>query len=144
MIVYTGGTFDLFHAGHVEFLARCRQLAGSTMSPSNRVVVGLNQDEFVEQFKGQAPVVRYELRAIVLNACAYVDEVTPNDGGPDSTKAIERVNPDLVVIGSDWHDRDYLAQMNLTWEFMHNHGVSLAYVPRVTPISSTKIKERMR
>ena len=27
-IVYTGGTFDLFHSGHVNFLGECRKIAG--------------------------------------------------------------------------------------------------------------------
>ena len=37
--VYTGGTFDLYHAGHARFLARCAELGS--------VVVSLNTDEFI-------------------------------------------------------------------------------------------------
>ena len=43
--VLTLGTFDLFHEGHVNLLARCRMLAGR----NGLVVVALNPDEFVEQ-----------------------------------------------------------------------------------------------
>ena len=35
MIVYTGGTFDLFHMGHVRLLAFCAEFAG----PSGQVIV---------------------------------------------------------------------------------------------------------
>jgi len=48
-LIYTGGTFDLFHAGHVEFLRRCSDLG--------RVLVSLNTDEFIEEYKGKPPVI---------------------------------------------------------------------------------------
>ena len=41
MKVYTGGTFDLFHRGHLEFLKSISQIGD--------VVVSLNTDEFVSQ-----------------------------------------------------------------------------------------------
>ena len=49
LTVYTGGTFDLLHAGHVKFLRRCAEFG--------RVVVALNTDEFVEQYKGRKPIM---------------------------------------------------------------------------------------
>jgi cytidyltransferase-like protein len=48
-IVYTGGTFDLFHSGHVNLLMRCKEIAGL----EGKVVVGLNSDAFVQRFKGK-------------------------------------------------------------------------------------------
>jgi len=50
-VVYTGGTFDLFHAGHSRFLARCAQLGD--------VVVSLNTDEFIEEYKGKPPIISF-------------------------------------------------------------------------------------
>ena len=41
-ILYTGGTFDLFHSGHVNFLSRCKLLA-------DEVVVSLNTDQFIKK-----------------------------------------------------------------------------------------------
>jgi len=52
LIVYTGGTFDLFHANHVRFLRRCAELGSVTVS--------LNTDEFIQAYKGRPPVVPYE------------------------------------------------------------------------------------
>ena len=46
-IIYTGGTFDLFHSGHVNLLKRCREVAGQ----EGKVVVALNTDDFIFQFK---------------------------------------------------------------------------------------------
>jgi len=80
-IVYTGGTFDLFHAGHSFFLRRCSELG--------RVTVALNTDEFIEAYKGKPPVISYADRAEVLMSCRYVDSVIPNIGGTDSKPSIE-------------------------------------------------------
>lgn len=136
LVVYTGGTFDLFHAGHVELLRRCAELGS--------VVVSLNTDEFIETYKGRKPVISYEERAKVLDACRYVDRVVPNIGGNDSRLAIDLVKPDLVVIGSDWAQRDYYAQMGFTQEWLDERGIGLAYLPYTKGISTTDIKTRMR
>ena len=88
LIVYTGGTFDLLHAGHIAFLRRCAELG--------RVVVSLNTDEFISAYKGRPPVMSYSEREAVLLGCRYVDEVVPNRGGADSRIAIEDVEPDLI------------------------------------------------
>ena len=136
LVIYTGGTFDLFHAGHVELLRRCAELGS--------VVVSLNTDEFIETYKGRKPVISYEERAKVLDACRYVDRVVPNIGGNDSRLAIDLVKPDLVVIGSDWAQRDYYAQMGFTQEWLDERGIGLAYLPYTKGISTTDIKTRMR
>ena len=134
-VVYTGGTFDLFHAGHVEFLRRCSELGS--------VVVSLNTDEFIEEYKGKPPVISYADRRDVLLACRYVDSVVPNTGGSDSRIAIESVMPDLVVIGSDWARRDYYTQMAFDQDWLDERGIGLCYIPYTQGISSTAIKERM-
>jgi glycerol-3-phosphate cytidylyltransferase len=134
-VVYTGGTFDLFHAGHVEFLRRCSELGS--------VVVSLNTDEFIEEYKGKPPVISYADRKDVLEACKYVDYVIPNSGGPDSRIAIESVMPSLIVIGSDWARRDYYTQMAFDQDWLDDRGIGLCYIPYTQGISSTAIKERM-
>jgi glycerol-3-phosphate cytidylyltransferase len=134
-LVYTGGTFDLFHAGHVAFLQRCAEFGS--------VVVALNTDEFIEAYKGKPPVISYEDRRRVLLACRYVDRVVPNVGGADSKPAIEMVSPDMVIIGSDWAKKDYYAQMHFTQDWLDERGIGLAYLPYTIGISSTAIKERM-
>ena len=45
IVVYTGGTFDLFHTGHVELLEYCAMLGTD-------VVVSLNTDDFIKSYKG--------------------------------------------------------------------------------------------
>jgi cytidyltransferase-like protein len=139
-IVYTGGTFDMLHAGHIDLLEQCRQIA----TYSGKVVVSLNSDEFVASYKGSAPVCRYAERARVLMAIRYVDEVVMNVGGADSKPAIEFVDPDFIVIGSDWRDRDYHAQMGFTPAWLEEHMIQLRYVERERMLSSSEIKGRVQ
>lgn len=134
--LYTGGTFDLFHSGHVNFLRVCSDL-------SDTVVVSLNTDEFIQSYKGKPPVISYQDRYEVLMACRFVDWVIPNSGGTDSKPAIEEANPDIIAIGSDWARRDYYGQMNFDQDWLDDRGISLIYIPYTQGISSTAIKARL-
>lgn len=134
--IYTGGTFDLFHSGHVRFLKRCAELGSVTVS--------LNTDEFIEAYKGKPPIISYRDRRDVLEACKFVDEVIPNTGGADSKPAILAVLPDIIAIGSDWATRDYYKQMSFDQEFLDSHGIGMLYLPYSSDISSTAIKNRLQ
>lgn len=135
--VITLGTFDLFHAGHVRLLHRCANLG-------DRVVVGLNTDDFVTRYKGRPPVVPYEGRAEVLAACRYVARVVPNDQ-EDGTAldVITESGADLIVVGSDWQDRDYLGQIGVPAEWLRARGVGLVFLPYTEGVSTSAIRERL-
>jgi glycerol-3-phosphate cytidylyltransferase len=139
-IVYTGGTFDLFHSGHVNLLKRCKDIAGV----DGKVVVSLNKNDFIEQYKGKPAVCSDTERRAVLMSCRYVDEVVFNVGGIDSKVAIELVSPDYIVIGSDWANKDYYSQMNFTQEWLDERNIGLVYIPYSKNISSSQIKNRLK
>lgn len=134
-VVYTGGTFDLYHAGHARFLARCAQLG--------QVTVSLNTDQFILDYKGKPPVISFADRAEVLLSTRHVSQVIPNTGGPDSTIAIESVMPDIIAIGTDWARRDYYKQMGFDQDWLDDRGIALIYIPYTQGISSTAVKERI-
>jgi len=136
LTLYTGGTFDLFHAGHVEFLRQCSMIA-------KKVIVSLNTDEFIEEYKGKPPVMSYWERQEVLRACVWVDDVVPNTGNADSKPAILEAKADIVAIGSDWARKDYYKQMQFTQDWLDEHNICLLYIPYTIGISSTDIKNRL-
>lgn len=135
-VVYTGGTFDLFHRGHVNFLRQCKKIG--------KVVVSLNTDDFVAQYKGKPPVMTFDERRDVLLTCKYVDDVVANIGGKDSKPAILSVKPDFIAIADDWAKKDYYAQMSFTQEWLDQNNITLLYIPYTRGVSTTEIKERMR
>jgi cytidyltransferase-like protein len=105
MIVYTGGTFDLFHSGHARLLERCKKEAGD----DGYLVVSVNPDEFCSQYK-EPPICSLAERMEVVSSCKWVDKVIVNSGGADSKPAIIEAKADLVIVVSDnesWADRGY-------------------------------------
>jgi glycerol-3-phosphate cytidylyltransferase len=148
-VVYTGGTFDLIHPGHISLLRRCYDLSGEI----GKVVVALNTDEFVEAYKGHRPVMSFNDRKAVLEAVRWVDEVVSNTHGHDSKPTIERIKPDIIAIGADWQTRDYYAQMQFTKAWLTERGIDLVYCPLLyapagaasfEPHSSTRLRRSIR
>lgn len=151
-VVYTGGTFDLMHEGHIELLRSCKRIAGQ----GGLVVVALNTDEFIARFKANPPIQSFRERKLMLESCRYVDLVVGNFGEENSTKTIESIprathdkfgfgrGVDVVAIGTDWAGRDYYGQMGFTKEWLDESDIILIYIDRRTGQSTTKIKEQLK
>lgn len=139
MRVLTVGTFDLGHYGHVYLFSWCRRVAGVR----GEVIVSVNKDDFVERFKGKKPVLSYKERVSLIKAFKDVDRVIPNEVGEDSKPTIVKINPDVIIIGSDWLKRDYLKQMGFTPEWLEEKQIALMYIPRHLSISTSEIKKRI-
>ena len=134
--VYTGGTFDLLHSGHVSFLKRCSEVG--------EVTVALNTEEFIEAYKGKPPIMTFAERRAVLLGLKYVSNVVPNVGGADSRISIDLVSPDFLIIGSDWARKDYYKQMQFDQDWLDKRGIALCYIPYTSGISTTQIKGRLK
>jgi len=134
--IYIGGTFDLFHAGHIKLFKRAKKMA-------DIVCVSLNTDDFIKQFKGKAPIMTLKERTEVIKACKYVDEVVINIGGADSKPAILRAKPDYIIVGDDYNYERYLKQMSFTQEWLDKHNIELKFVPYTKGISTSDIKKRI-
>lgn len=136
LTVYTGGTFDLIHSGHVNFLRACADIGD--------VIVALNTDEFIAEYKGKPPIMSYYERAQVLKEFRCVADVIPNYDGADSRPAIERIMPNVIAIGSDWARKDYYKQMGFDQDWLDERDISLMYIPYTPGISTTELKRRIQ
>ena len=98
-VVFTNGTFDILHRGHVEYLAAARKMG-------DVLIVGLNSDSSIRRIKGpKRPINREPDRAAVLAALGCVDYVcTFGDDTP--YRLIRRLVPDVLVKGADWKKAD--------------------------------------
>lgn len=133
--VYVGGTFDLFHKGHVEMLRRAASYG--------EVWVALNTDAYCQELKGKTPVMDYGERASVLLACEYVTSVVCNDG--DEPELLKLVAPATLVYGNDgnWTRATYLALFDLTETDLDRRGIQLVFPSRTEGVSSTDIIARI-
>lgn len=133
--IYTAGTFDLLHIGHIRFIKRCMQIGELTL--------GLNTDKVTLDFKEKLPVMKWEERHDIMK------EVFPD------LKVIQRNDlsylndwgdylPDLIAIGMDWHKKDFLGNMKLNYDFFEEHGIGIVYLPYGNTANTTAIKERVK
>jgi len=131
MLIYTVGTWDLLHVGHLVLLQHCKTL-GDT------VAVGVASDDVVASYKPNAPVVPLEQRMQMLKALRCVDIVRPYYELEYAT-ACKELDVDIFVIGEDWGN----APHNLEVEsFLKLTGKSIIQVSYNPLTSSTKIKEK--
>lgn len=135
MKVYTGGSFEIPHIGHINFLNKCAKYG--------QVTVSLNTDEFIESYKGFKPAFSYTERKQLLEFLPSVFKVIPNIGGSDSKQAILKENPDIIAIGTDWHDKNYCKQMGFTTKWLEEQNIHLCYIPYTPIISTSEIKKRI-
>ena len=131
MLIYTVGTWDLLHVGHLALLQYCKTL-GDT------VAVGVASDDVVASYKKNVPVVPLGQRVEMLKALRCVDIVRPYYE-LEYASACKELDVDVFVIGEDWGK----APHNLEVEsFLKAKGKSIIQVSYHPLTSSTKIKEK--
>ena len=130
MIVYTVGTFDLLHVGHLALLNQCKLLG-------NILVVGVASDAVVNMYKPNVPVVPLEQRVEMLEALSCVDIVRPYHQ-LEYVSGCKAVGVDIFVVGEDWGKKQHNLDVNNYLRKMGKEITQVTYNPRT---SSTKIKK---
>ncbi len=100
IVIVTGG-FDPLHSGHIAFFKAARTLG-------DRLIVGLNSDEWLTRKKGR-PFMPLQERMAIVGNLAVVDEVVVyNDDDGSSCDAIRMVkarHPNAEIIFANGGDR---------------------------------------
>jgi rfaE bifunctional protein nucleotidyltransferase chain/domain len=121
--IWINGCFDVLHAGHIEMIKYAHSLG-------QRLVVGLDTDARVQEFKGiSRPINTYENRKRVMEAIRYVDEVVPFGTDDELIAAIRNSNAHTIVVGEEYKGRV------IGSEIVEN----ITYFPRMYDLSTTKI-----
>ena len=129
MIVYTVGTFDLLHVGHLALLEQCRTF-GDTL------VVGVASDSVVNSYKPNVPVIPLDQRQEMLKALSCVDNVRPYYE-LEYVSACEELNVDIFVVGEDWGVKPHNIAVESYLKRKGKKIIQVLYDPRT---SSTSIK----
>ncbi|MGJ8583822.1 MAG: adenylyltransferase/cytidyltransferase family protein [Marinosulfonomonas sp.] len=130
MIVYTVGTFDLLHVGHLALLNHCKSLG-------DVLAVGVASDEVVNMYKPNVPVVPLDQRIEMLEALSCVDIVRPYHE-LEYVSGCKALDVDIFVVGEDWGSKPHNLDVDA---YLHNMGkqiIQVTYNPRT---SSTRIKQ---
>lgn len=94
-VVLANGCFDLFHVGHIRYLAGAKSLG-------DVLIVGINSDSQVRKLKGEnRPFMPENERAEIISALKFVDYVTIFNE-PTVTELLRAVRPDFHAKGTDY------------------------------------------
>ena len=131
-IVLANGCFDLFHVGHIRYLAGAKALG-------DVLIVGINSDEQVRKLKGgNRPFMPEHERAEIVAALKFVDYVTIFDE-PTVTELIRAVRPDFHAKGTD-----YTTETVPEREIVREYGGKTAIVGDPKEHSSSEFLEAIR
>jgi rfaE bifunctional protein nucleotidyltransferase chain/domain len=130
-IGFTCGSFDLLHAGHVQYLEAARDLC-------DRLMVAVNSDASVSRYKNPLrPIVPQRERMYVVAGLASVDVVTLMEEDRPLSMLI-RWKPDVYIKGGDYSE-DALRSGDAVREY----GGKVAVIRSDFETSSSKVIERI-
>lgn len=130
IVVYTVGTFDLLHVGHLALLNHCKALG-------DILAVGVASDEVVNMYKPNVPIVPLEQRMEMLRALACVDIVRPYHE-LEYVSGCKALDVDIFVVGEDWGNKPHNLDVDNYIKDIGKQIEQVHYNPRT---SSTKIKQ---
>ena len=128
IIVYVDGVFDLFHAGHIQFLKKAKSLG-------TYLIVGVISDEACQSYK-RKPIIDLNNRIIMVENIKIVDKVVTKSPLIISKEFIETHNIDIVVHGDDSKQEEF-------FKVPIEMGI-MKYVSYTQKISTTKIIDKIK
>jgi glycerol-3-phosphate cytidylyltransferase len=129
--VFTSGSFDLFHIGHLNILEKSAALG-------DELIVGVSTDELIEEYKGMKPIIPFDQRFRIIQNIKCVTKVVKQVKLTEIAQ-LEHEQIDVVTIGDDWKDK-YLE--GLDWMKLQP-GKEVVYFPYTEGISTTTIKKKI-
>jgi len=134
-IIFSDGTFDLIHTGHVNVFKHLRTLG-------DILFIAVLSDEWVKFKKGDTrPILSENERIEMVDAIRYVDyTVLAKDLKTGEririTKILQELKPDFFVsMDNSWEDKRELIQ---------SYGTQLKIINRIGHGSTTKILDNIR
>ncbi len=96
-VVLASGVFDLLHLGHVKFLESAKKIGGRNAE----LIVIVARDSTVKKRKGKKPIMPENQRRALVESLRVVDEAILGYERFDIGKVIEKIRPDVIVVGYD-------------------------------------------
>ena len=128
-IGYTQGVYDMFHIGHLNLLNHAKDFC-------DFLIVGVNSDALVQDYKNKIPVINQEDRKTIVENIKAVDQCIITDT-LDKVEILKIIHFDAVFIGDDW-------KMNERWQRtkieLSKYGVDVVFLPHTDGINSTMLR----
>lgn len=101
-IIFTHGSFDLFHIGHLSLLKKSKELGG-------KLIVGIDHDESVQYYKKRRTVFSFNHRLDIISQIGCVDYVLslpklchPSDFDYFFLQLYLTLRPNIVTFGTNF------------------------------------------
>jgi len=134
-VVWTNGTFDLLHPGHVASLQMARDLGDA-------LIVGLNSDRSVKAYKGPSrPIMNERERSAMLAALACVDAVFIFDEDTPS-ESLALLQLEIHCKGAEYAPPNGRPVPERA--IVEGYGGRIEYLPLVPGLSTTELLRRIR
>ncbi len=128
-IGFVQGTFDLFHIGHLNLLENAKKHC-------DYLIVGVNTDELVLEYKNKKPVIPFEERLRIVGALKCVDKAVKMENR-DKIEALKKYKFNAIFMGDDWKGTDFYNKVEK--DLKENYGVDIVYFEYTKSTSSTKL-----
>ncbi len=129
-IGYTQGVFDMFHVGHLNLINRAKEMC-------EYLIVGVNSDELVQNYKNKTTVINEHDRALIVSNLKAVDRCEIVDT-LDKVELYRKYGFEAVFIGDDWKGNERWTQTEVDLKAAGN--VDVVYLPHTANISSTLLR----
>jgi len=121
--IFVNGCFDVLHPGHFKLFEYAKSLG-------DYLIVAIDSDRKVSEMKGSGrPIFCQEDRAYILETIKYIDAVHIFDSKQGLENLIKIINPDILVVGSDWKGKEVVGA---------EHAKEVRFFDRVGTFSTTK------
>lgn len=126
MKIFVSGTYDILHAGHVQFFKEARELG-------DYLVVSFCSDANLVLYKGRHSCMPDDNKKILIEAIRYVDKVVvgTDDGGVwDFVPAFLAEKPDILAVTTDD------VHIEEKREFCEKNGAKLVILSKTPPMAT--------
>ena len=127
MKVFVSGTYDILHAGHVQFFKEAKALG-------DYLVVSFCSGKNLELYKGRKSCIPDDNKKVLLESIRYIDKVyigDDNGGIWDFVSAFLLEKPDILAVTED--DK-YSEEKRI---FCKEHEVMFVILPKTPPMATS-------
>ena len=128
-IGYTQGVYDMFHVGHLNLINRAKEYC-------EYLIVGVNSDRLVQEYKHKTPVIDQEGRRLIVANLKAVDEAVIAET-LDKLSSQKELHYDAIFSGDDWKGNPRWEKTKLD---LANIGVDVVFLPYTDGVSSTELR----
>ena len=130
-IGYNQGTYDMLHIGHLNLLRQAKEQC-------ERLIVGINSDKLVQEYKSKTPVVNEYDRMEIVKELRCVDGVLLCETLKKTTMW-QKLHFDAIFIGNDWKGN---ARWQQTERDLAPLGADVVYLKHTAGISSSLLRTK--